>query len=330
MKKVIALIIVVLLFATCIGISASATTNECYFCGFSPCECYENYKYCNFAPLNFKLTFSDDYTQIYLNDYTYSRIHDWRLTTEPEYKLPNEVSLTKKQETELLKYSIATNSNCKFMWVELYMADGTQISATYSRDDIADEYEKLFHRIDNPEFSIDFIYPEGNTLTTDKYALWGEEQTIKFAYDYDENFSVVSYSEDKSFSIYQGEVVLYKDEFYFVDCIENNFNGTYELPFEKTLKVYKIKDKALLENLNQNLTKYYEDDFGFFLNDNFSKSISDIFIIIIFALLPLAALIVFGITAIRSKGIYRKMSIIISAISLVELIIFTIITLLVT
>ena len=86
-----------------------------------------------------------------------------------------------------------------------------------------------------------------------------------------------------------------------------------------------MKDKALIEKLDNAKSAYYSDGLGFFENDELSEKVSMIFFLVVFAFLTLIILITFLILAIRSKGIYKKMHRITYILCIAELSVFAII-----
>jgi ATP-dependent Clp protease ATP-binding subunit ClpC len=88
----------------------------------------------------------------------------------------------------------------------------------------------------------------------------------------------------------------------------------------------KITDEALLQELNTAQDAYYNDDMGFLFNDALTQSISKIFLVVIFCVIPGIVLILFAILAIRAKqAIYRKLFILVSTLSGTLTAIFTLV-----
>ncbi len=329
MKKIIALIITVLLLVSALSLPVFA--DETYDDFFGE---HETFEYTTTLDPNVEISFSEDFKTLYFGETEYIRFSTEKIFAEVEANIKNPIILTETQEDIIDEIGLKASEKGNLIDAGITYSDGANLYCHYIRSDSYKEYNSLL-KDDTAPYSIDFSYPEGNIVTTTKDKLYtSEKDNIKFDYyNFDYEYYVSIFSKDKSFEIVTGIIFAYEDNVYYLDYNEIGKSfyefDSYELENQK-LPVHKITDLTLLEELEKAEKLSYEDDYGFFFDDNFTKRISDIFIIFIFAILPFAALVTFTIFAIRSKRIYRKLCTVVAGLCAAELIVFTIIAIIVT
>ena len=318
MKKIIALSVTLLLFVSCLSLSASAAPLT-----------YDYYDYSAGPDSYAEVAFSEDFKTLYFGFDEYVLFNNENICNDVYYELENEITLTPAQNEKVSKIKLTSSEEGALIDAEIKYKDGINMELNYIKAEYIDEYSELFTSA-SAEYEIDFVFPEGNTVTVTRDKLFGEKFTIDDPSFYD-SFEVLGWSSDDKICVSVGILIVYHDEFYYYDYMEA---GTSYLDFtiyeEDFIEAYKITDADIVAALTEAEKSYYADDFGFFLDDNFTKKVADIFLIIIFAIIPFATLVLFTIFAFRSKGIYKKLYFAVSSFSAAELIIFTIIALLVT
>lgn len=302
MKKFISVIIAVILLSSCFGISAFAGS--------------------------LTVTFSDDFQKLYMGANSYSRIDASMLVLENSEVKINKIELSAAQQETVKNVSLCANKQCNVIEADIYYKDGAWLNVTFLQDDYMEEYYKLVNSQIN-EYIIDFAWPEGNSVKAQKEDIFGSPTTLyKNELEMCNSFMVSGQSNDGSLVVFTGSLLIYRDNYYYVDFAEAGvgerswsfYPGDY-----RELSARKITDSELLESIKAAEDEFYADDFGFFYDDNFTESVSTIFIVFIFAVIPFAIFIVFLILAIRSKTFYKKLFGTVCILSAAELTVFAII-----
>ncbi len=299
MKKYLICIITSILLFSCLGMTAFAETS---------------------AP-----TISDDYRTVYLNGETYSRFNASMIDTEYEYYYA-EPNLTDAQQEYIAEVTFMINDSKSLLSVVIDFKDGSTLSANYIRKDYLDTYDELIKN-QNAPYIIDFEWPEGNRVTGSK-ALFTANPVVLGSRDLnisDQYPILMSILEDDT-DLYIGALLIIDGRYYYVDYEEIGVTRWYDFyAYEYTdLPAYEITDSDLVADIATGEEAYYNSDLGFFYNDELTTTISKVFLILVFAVMPAVILVLFFILAIRAKTVYRKLFTVICCISGVELVIFTI------
>ena len=290
------------------------------------------------------ITFSEDYQKLYVDGEPFSRFNastitaDFGYTVLVEYEYNSQyytgnsayVKLTDRQKENIADILIERNQYKNMYRIEIYFNDGSSLTVYFLQDTCFDEYNKIISGNVN-EYIVDFSYPEDNTVIAQKTDLFGE--TVKLnrndLADLYETYSVFVQSSDGSMVAYVGAVFNIGENFYYIDYKETGVDSEflYDTPqgMLAELSVHRITDEALLEKLNSAQESYYSDDYGILYDDDATESISTVFLIFIFAVVPAVILVISLVKAIRGKGIYKKIYGTVSALCIAELIVFVII-----
>ena len=300
MKKYLICIITAILLFSCLSMTAFAE---------------------NTAP-----TISDDYQTIYINGETYSRFNASLVGTS-YYTYDITPELTDTQQENITAIDIEMNDSRTILSVQIGLKDGSTLSANYIREDYLQTYNDLTTDPNSP-YTIDFFYPLDNTVTGSKSDFMGTPVALSEYEIYSSNYFDVFMTLNEDSSIYSGSLLIIDDSYYYVDYEENGvLNWSYFDLYEYTeLAAYEITDSELVANIQAGEEAYYGDDYSFFYDDELTNSISSVFLILIFAVVPAIILVLFFIFALRSKGIYRRLFAVICGCAGAELIIFTIVT----
>lgn len=290
------------------------------------------------------ITFSEDYQKLYVDGESFSRFDasiisaDFGYTVLVEYEYTSDyytghsayVKLTDKQKENITDILIERNEHKNMYRIELYFNDGSNLTVYFLQDTCFDEYNKIISGNVN-EYIVDFSYPEDNTVIVQKTDLFGE--TVKLNRNdlagLYETCSVFVQSSDGSMVAYVGAVFNIGENFYYIDYKEAGVDSEflYDAPqgMLAEISVHKITDEKLLADLQGAMDLYYSDDYGVLYDDDATNSISAVFLIFIFAVVPAVILVISLVKAIRGKGVYKKIYGTVSALCIAELIVFAII-----
>ena len=329
MKKSILILSLVLTFSFILGVSSLAYDNT--------------------------LTLSEDYSTLYFNGKSYSKAD----TADTENSINNsgyiegrfyvanfvqeaqspviyedgiKIQLTDSQKSELTKVYATVGGDDLFASAELNFKDGKTIWYSYVRDDIKDDYEKTKNS-DAAEYKINFdaYIDEGNILkTVSKQNLLTGNKTEVSIYEYLE-FDVIVSSSKYNYSVTKGCIYVNdeKNLYYYIDFSETGVTDKYDLydmcEFYNVTRIeaHRITDEKTIALIEEGIQEYYDGDYGYLFNEEFTEPVAKIFFILVFALFPLAIAVTTLVIAIKSKkSLYKKLLLITSAISVAEIITF--------
>ncbi|MGN0526137.1 MAG: hypothetical protein ACI4IF_01765 [Acutalibacteraceae bacterium] len=349
MKKTISVILVALLLSFCLVLPAFAVegnnpptfTKESikengpitfsedfknlYYCGYqySIINGYElSYNYDYIEDYN-ELNYDEHYNELSIDRICVTGIYPQEKSNDSEHSIFIDIELTEKQQNTVNYVDIYANSDGLIFDVTVEYKDYTTVNATFLRDDYLSEYNALING-EAEEYTVEFSWPEDNTVVLPKSAITSNETIVINSYDFDDLFSVYCGIKNGTLKYSSGEIHLIDNDYYYVDSSANEgVHGSGVLYTEETLKAVKITDPDAIEMLNTGLQKYYDDDLGYLYNDDLVESVSQAFLTILFALIPLIALAIFIVFAIKSKKkIYKKIYITASVLSFAEIISF--------
>lgn len=343
MKKTISVILVVLLLSFCLVLPAFAldiavdeskqsTLTEESVKANGPITFSEDFKklyYCGnqYSLINgsgleyeYDYIYDKDYNEIYIVG-----IYPQKNSDNTEFSIIIDVELTEKQKNIVDNVYIESNLDGLIFDVTVEYKDYSSLNATFLRDDYLSEYNALING-DAEEYTVEFGWPDGNSVVLPKSAITSNETTTINSYDRDNFFWVYGKMKNGTLKYSSGEIHQIGKDYYYVDSSANEgAYGSGELYIEDTLKAVKITDPDAIEMLNTGLQKYYDDDLGYLYNDDLVESVSQAFLTILFALIPLIALAIFIVFAIKSKKkIYKKIYITASVLSIAEIISFVV------
>lgn len=211
--------------------------------------------------------------------------------------------------------------------------DGSMLTATFINDNFYySEYQRLMQNPD--EFTVEFYYPDDNTVTADADAFYGEPTNL-YGEDlwYSDRMDVTVKMEDNSFYINKGCLFITDDNYYYLDYAKSGITDPYGFdPYEIVgwIEVYKITDAEVLTELDEACSEYNDDLIGL-LDSDITDNIAAVILTIAFAVIPLAALVVFLILAIRAKTpSYKKLFRAICITTAAELVVFAVTVVLLT
>lgn len=271
---------------------------------------------------------SEDYKTVTWQGVTYCRFNSNVIELDYEGE-GGEAELTAQQLEDFSRVHVESMNRQTVLNLEIHFRDSSILIASYLREDMIKVYENL--QAGNAEkYRVDFSWPEGNTVNADRQGLYGTSITLtEDILDWCNFYDVYAVDRDESIAVIVGALLTHEEKFYYVDYSQCGFSSypyhTY-LYEAQELPGWEITDEALLQKLNTAQDAYYNDDMGFLFNDALTQSISKIFLVVIFCVIPGIVLILFAILAIRAKqAIYRKLFILVSTLSGTLTAIFTLV-----
>ncbi len=345
MKKILSLIISFILIFSCFAVTVFA--EDMAIEGVeTPTSLFEEDTVEDFDVFNSKMpigTFSDRYENFYADGEQYTRINatviemdlDYYWIVEEEYNSDYYlgtsiyIELSNQQKQEIKTVKLKSNKQRTIVEATLVYFDEVEMKIVYLKDDYLGEYNKIVNG-KTDTLTVNFTYPNNNKVVAQKNQLIGETTTFtrNQLSSWNNEFDVIAENSDGSISVVAGKVLLIDDEYYYLNFSETGLDEEdvyHNIGKFANKPVHRITDTALIEEFNKALADYYNDDYGVLYDDNATESISIVFFVFVFAVIPFAILVFFLIKAIKGKGIYKKLYFIVVAICLAEIIVFSII-----
>lgn len=347
MKKILSVIFAFILIFSCFAVTAFAEDviiGESDTGGWFTVTEDENFNI--FEGKQPIITFSENFNKMYVDNESFSRFDASMLLTDfgysvlvdeeynSDYYLGNSayVDWTDAQKETVSDILIETNLAKNMYRIELHFTDGSTLTVYFLQDTYFEEYNEIING-NAKHYLIDFMWPDGNIVTAEKSALFGETVTFdRFdlidLYDF---YYVSVANKDNSISVDVGQVFSLNDEFYYLDYAENGFDySNFYIGEVDECTVHKITDEALLAELTSAEQRYYEDDYGYLYDDSLTETVSAVFLVFVFAVIPAVIFVIFLIKAIRGKGAYKKIYGAVAAFCIAELAVFTVIATIIT
>lgn len=333
MKKLISFLIVFVVVFSCFTVTAFADS--------TPYDSKHSDVVFAYQPV---ITFSEDYQTLYMDGEPFSRFNASIISADiyrtvliedernPQLFNSAYVDLTDKQKESISEITIQTNEAINMFSVSLSYSDGSMLRIYFLKDTYREDYENVING-NADAYCIDFQYPDGNIVLAEKSSLFGESTTVQGGeiYDY---YYVNATNKDLSIQKPAGAVFFLDGEPYYLDYAEAIFDGGHaffysdEVDDNQWYTVHKITDENLVASIYEAQEKFYNDDFGIFFDNEVGAVISKIFLVLVFGLIPFAILIFSLVKCIRGKGAYKKIFGFISILCAIEVVVFTILTVL--
>lgn len=242
----------------------------------------------------------------------------------------NEIFLTKRQSAEIDSiYATVDGYRDAYVVLDVWYKNGqNDRNIVYVNRERLEEYNNILNGIGDVYTTV-IDYAMDVDIVMTEAQIKGEAIVC----DGDElprtnSFSVWIESADGCFSELAGEILIDEptDEVYFLDYFQR---GAQEYSTILTnvgscedIVLYRITDEELLAQIKQDYAAYYDNQMMPY-TETVGKTLSAVMMILIFGLLPLAALVVGVVGWIRSKRrVYRRLFAILTAVSATEIIAF--------
>ncbi len=253
------------------------------------------------------ISFEEDFSGLTYNGEYFTMFNANSFEIEWDGGLEYTLSLTDAQAENVAAVSFSANSERSIIDANYSFKNGTTLYATYIKHEFISEFDRVVGD-DWKSGEIDFEYPYDNQLSVDLEELLGKQINL-FTEDVDwPVFMVYATSKEAGLKTVKGCVVEDENEYYYIDFAKAQI--TYSEPFSifdyANVLAYKITDEALCEQIDDAIQRNYGDNYGFLDDDEFTDTVADVILILVFGVIPFAVFILFFILAIRSKTYYKK------------------------
>lgn len=305
-KKILSLIIATILILPCFTLNVFATSVP------NMPDPYDNADY----------NISDDYQTLTFNGTTYVRfdasVGNWDYSDSYIDR-----NCTYLDNVDYIDYEFSINNS--IITAHINFSDGSYFYCSFIKESLLPEYNNMLNSAS--QYVIEFNYPsdakipiKANQLSTDSATI--EKSTI----DYLDTYSVYVYNSDESFAVSKGDLVIIDHEYYYIDYKLNNLTNSNKYNNNMaSYTAYKVIDPELIAQLDKETGNKQDELIDLLFSGDLFTGFGTLLLIAIFALIPLAALVLFIILSIRAKTpVYKKLFRAIYIISASELLMFII------
>lgn len=272
----------------------------------------------------YTLEILDNYNEIKINGVSYYSVrYDYiyfDYDEEYEFAENESINIVGEYKDEIISASLGIYDNVNAD-LSVDLLNGQYKQYTYISEEYLEEYNEIIYGHSH-NCTIDFVWPEGNTVKADIQDLIANEPVYVSDSINGEFFSINSCFDGTSVYVSIGQLIIMDDKYYYWDYTDNRENNATR----ESVLAYPITDEELLEEIKEAEQLYYESDIGFLYNDDLSNSIAKPFFTIFFAIIPFVILIVSFILIFRLHKKYRKLLILLSSLSLIEIIVFIVLS----
>ena len=305
-KRILSLIIAIVLILPCFTLNVFATSVPAMPTPYD----------------NADFDISDDYQTLTFNGTTYIRfdasVGDWDYSDSHIDR-----NCTYLDNVDYIDYEFSINNS--IITAHIYFSDDSYFYCSFIKESLLPEYNNMLNSAS--QYIIEFNYPsdakipiKANQLSTDSATI--EKSTI----DYLDSYSVYVYSNDESFWVQKGDLVIIDNEYYYVDFKLNNLTNSNKYDNDMaSYTAYKVIDPELIAQLDKETGNSQDEFIDLLFSGELFTGFGTLLLIAIFALIPLVVLVLFIILSIRAKTpAYKKLFRAIYIISASELLTFII------
>lgn len=316
MKKILNIILCVLVVVSLFTVSVSALDIEMT-------QAYEQIK---------PAYFSEDYTVLNFEENVYTVIDSYNISYENPDMYPVTVDLTEQQKQTVSWLELNVVSNGLLIEANYKLSSGIQMTVNYIDNRYLNQYNNALNgKAENVR--VNFGYPEDNFYETSLAKL--KQNKTELAYDDMNTVFLVCADIDirpKEVGVVVGRLILYGGVYYYLDYCDAGIKGEAEMSSllendKKTYTVYEITDRNTVSELN-NCYSLYNSGLGIINDYKITNAFANALAVTVFGVLPLAVLVLSVIFGMRFKEKYRKLFFGLGGISIVEIVVFAIISIL--
>ncbi len=277
-----------------------------------------------------QVAFSDSFDSLSYGGTEYIAIDSSNISINDYQGIIN-ISLTDEQKDKVRSLDLTCYGSERFIAATYKLNSGAELICTYIDKEYYPEYEKALNR------ETEKVFMNMYSSISEKYALELPklmETTTTYNYDsfmgVDNWFPVYSAFSESDAWMYIGVIIDDNDKYYYMDFdvvgIEDSYNFDFWNLENTKLNVYEITNAEQAKLIEEYIEYYSYDDVGsiFFGDDDASTIISNVLLVLIFGILPLAVFVGSLILGIKSKPKYRKLFFSLTVIAAVEIIVFTV------
>lgn len=307
-KRIFSLIIAIILVVPCFTsnvLAASLPIEE-----FSvPFEAQDN-----------DIIISSDHQSLVYKDITYVRF-DASVTEWDIANTTTDNNCAYLSGVDYIDYDISEKDS--IITANIYHSDDSYLRCSFIKETLLSEHNNM--SASASKYVVNFDYPDYVKIPLTAAALSSEATSINNTafYSLDEH-SVNVYSQDESFYVQKGALVIFENEYYYVDYHQNRITkaNKYYKDLQSVIG-YKVTDTELIAKFDEQ-TGNNNDIIDLIFSGELFNVFGTLLLCIIFGLIPLAALVLFLILSIRAKTpIYKRLFLAIYITSAAELLLFT-------
>lgn len=264
---------------------------------------------------------SEDLQTLTLGGRTYSRADLSAMDIYYDGEDTQNIHLPANLQSQVKGVMVYSTYNQWVVSVELYYRDGSKLGICFVYEPVREELLQLCQD-DDLVCGIEFWWEDDPSVTAPISSFKGTPTTLDGSRLYDdEYYSISYYYEELDCYVNRGFLWYQDDRYYYVDFRENNTLQPLDYTIyyaDKEMKAYEITDPELLSRIGEALDDPMDG------STEFGQVLSAAFLCFVFALIPLAILIMSLIFALRGKGYYRVTWGITAGLSAATLVLFII------
>lgn len=259
----------------------------------------------------YQVTLEDELNGLFVNGEYYTLFNANNIETDGFDEFQYALSMSDELKERTQDVELYITPDLSVVSTTYNFTDGTSLSAKYLKHSLVREFDRLVS--DNWEFGeIEFQYPYDNQLPVNQEKLFGRQINLFTKEIGDKNyheFRVYAISEKSGLRAEKGMLITSEDKYYYIDYAKAELGNIeyFNIADYAEILAFEITDENLCDKIEECIDEFYDDDYGFLDDDNFTESVSNVLLTIVFLILPLAIFVLFLILAIRSKGYYKKL-----------------------
>ncbi|MBR2040676.1 MAG: hypothetical protein IJ948_04785 [Clostridia bacterium] len=259
----------------------------------------------------YEITLEDELNGLFVNGEYYTLFNANNIETDGFDEFQYAISMSEKLKERTQDVDLYMSMDLAVVSATYNFKDGTSLSAHYLKHSLVREFDRLVS--DNWQIGeIEFEYPYDNQLPVNQEKLFGRQINLFTKEIGDKNyheFRVYATTDKCELRAEKGMLITSNDKYYYIDYAKAELGNIkyFNIADYAEILAFEITDENLCDKIEECIDEYYDDDYGFLDDDNFTESVSKVLLTIVFLILPLAIFILFLILAIRSKGYYKKL-----------------------
>ena len=259
----------------------------------------------------YQVTLEDELNGLFVNGEYYTLFNANNIETDGFDEFQYAISMSDELKERTQDVELYITPDLSVVSTTYNFTDGTSLSAKYLKHSLVREFDRLVS--DNWEFGeIEFQYPYDNQLPVNQEKLFGRQINLFTKEIGDKNyheFRVYATTDKCELRAEKGILITSEDKYYYIDYAKAELGNIkyFNIADYAEILAFEITDENLCDKIEECIDDFYDDDYGFLDDDNFTESVSNVLLTIVFLILPLAAFVLFLSLAIRSKGYYKKL-----------------------
>ncbi|MBO5321929.1 MAG: hypothetical protein J6B22_04920 [Clostridia bacterium] len=259
----------------------------------------------------YQVTLEDELNGLFVNGEYYTLFNANNIETDGFDEFQYAISMSDELKEKTQDVDLYITPDLSVVSATYNFTDGTSLSAKYLKHSLVREFDRLVSD-DWQIGEIEFEYPYDNQLFIKQEKLYGKQVNLFTNEIGDTNyheFRVYATTDKCELKAEKGMLITSNDKYYYIDYAKAELGNIkyFNIADYAEILAFEITDENLCDKIEECIDEFYDDDYGFLDDDNFTDSVSKALLTIVFLILPLAAFVLFLILAIRSKGYYKKL-----------------------